>query len=437
MAVAVAVAAKAAQISPKRLRTQAESVAVKARVEASTVAFFAHQINQRPAFILEDVIGDKAVFSGLVAIGPRSATIDAMLADTAAYAPTGPTSGLPPPGLSATSPSGKRRSGGMRFRPILGFILVLAPLLVRSVRAERKTEVDVVVDMTPEGRKVLHPGPGHPVYYLPVVGGYQELGSLVAGEKPPRPRDVIHLLAVELAKQDYLVMNPAPYRNKEGQLTFADGTPVTVPARPRRREAFVLNEPGDIPLTEAMLEDSDGPYAAHRSSTTDPGAAPSFLAEVLRTVDPVHGPIMKGMPSLILAIHWGYMNPEIEDFGAPDDPTQKVFFNQNQMLALVGGNTLNNLDLDFEREEVMQGAEQDRYFVVVSAYDFAPYARSHKKILLWQAKMSVPSNGVIFEQVLGPLVQVGGPMFGRETTRPKMVMAPVTPEGKVEVGPLR
>jgi hypothetical protein len=157
---------------------------------------------------------------------------------------------------------------------------------------------------------------------------------------------------------------------------------------------------------------------------------------VLRTVDPVHGTTIKGMPTLVLVIHWGYLNPEIEDLSGTGDPTQTVNFNQNQVLALVAGNTLNNLDLDFEREEVMQGAERDRYFVIVSAYDFASYLRSKAKVLLWQAKMSVPSDGVNFEQVLGPLIQVGGPMFGRETTRPKMIMAPITPEGKVEIGPI-
>jgi len=60
--------------------------AVTARIEASTQEFFSHQITQRPAYVIEDAIGDKAVFSGLVKIEPLAATIDAMLADTAAYA---------------------------------------------------------------------------------------------------------------------------------------------------------------------------------------------------------------------------------------------------------------------------------------------------------------------------------------------------------------
>lgn len=85
---AVAVAAKAGgkKLTATKLRAAAESAAVRARVEASTQEFLAHQVNQRPAFVLTDAIGDKAVFSGLVRLEPLVATIDAMLADTAAYA---------------------------------------------------------------------------------------------------------------------------------------------------------------------------------------------------------------------------------------------------------------------------------------------------------------------------------------------------------------
>ena len=85
-AVAIAAQAGGKKLNAKKLRAAAESSAVRARVEASTKEFFAHQIGQRPAFVLEDAIGDKAVFSGVVRIEPLAATIDAMLADTAAYA---------------------------------------------------------------------------------------------------------------------------------------------------------------------------------------------------------------------------------------------------------------------------------------------------------------------------------------------------------------
>ncbi len=96
LATAVKVAAKAGKIDGKKLRAAAESKTVKDRVATSTLEFFSHQINQRPAFILGDAIGDKAVFSGLVRIEPLAATIDAMLADTAAYAAHKTHHGVPP-----------------------------------------------------------------------------------------------------------------------------------------------------------------------------------------------------------------------------------------------------------------------------------------------------------------------------------------------------
>jgi len=230
-------------------------------------------------------------------------------------------------------------------------------------------QVDIVVDMTPEGRKVVHPTPDKPAYYFPIIGGYKEMGALVAGEKPPVPASVVHLVAVELAKEGYLSCRPHQ-----------------VPATPGNPARLVMDH----------------------------------------------------QPDLLMVVHWGYLNPQIDDFGTdPDDPSSKVFFNQNQMLALVGGNTLTNLDMNFEREDVMQAAEQDRYFVSIMAYDARPYFAQEgkkRKILLWQAKMSVPSNGVDFSTVMTALVTAGGPLLGRETTRPKMLMAPLTPEGHVEIG---
>lgn len=96
LTLAAAVAAKAAKLDAAKLRRRAESAAVRARVDASTAEFFAHQINQRPAFIVTDAIGDKAVFSGLVRLAPLAATIDAMLADTNAYAAHAAHHGKPP-----------------------------------------------------------------------------------------------------------------------------------------------------------------------------------------------------------------------------------------------------------------------------------------------------------------------------------------------------
>lgn len=94
--VAVEIAAKAGGLDAARLRARAKSPEVAARMEATTAEFFALQVAQRPTFVLEDAIGDKAVFSGLVRLEPLAATIDAMLADTAGYAAYRAQHGAPP-----------------------------------------------------------------------------------------------------------------------------------------------------------------------------------------------------------------------------------------------------------------------------------------------------------------------------------------------------
>lgn len=86
MAVSVEVGAAAIGVKAPDLRARAESAEVRARVDASTRLFHAHQITQRPAWVLESGIGDKVVVSGLWVPGPLCAAIDAMLADAAAYA---------------------------------------------------------------------------------------------------------------------------------------------------------------------------------------------------------------------------------------------------------------------------------------------------------------------------------------------------------------
>ena len=96
VAVAAAVASGSGKLDARKLRAAAGSDAVRARVEASTKEFYAHQIDQRPAFVLTDAIGDKAVFSGLVRLAPLAATIDAMIADTTAYAAHAVHYGNPP-----------------------------------------------------------------------------------------------------------------------------------------------------------------------------------------------------------------------------------------------------------------------------------------------------------------------------------------------------
>ncbi|HEX5223414.1 MAG TPA: disulfide bond formation protein DsbA [Verrucomicrobiae bacterium] len=83
--VAIEVAAKAAKLNKAKLLARAKSAAVAARVKKSSAEFDALQVTQRPTFLIESAIGDRAVFSGIVRIEPLAAALDALLADQAAY----------------------------------------------------------------------------------------------------------------------------------------------------------------------------------------------------------------------------------------------------------------------------------------------------------------------------------------------------------------
>ncbi|MFN0067621.1 MAG: DsbA family protein [Limisphaerales bacterium] len=84
--IAAKAGADAAGLDAAKLLALARSPAVEQRVRAGTAAFHALQVSQRPAFVVEDTIGDRAVISGLWTAAPLIAVIEAMLADAAAYA---------------------------------------------------------------------------------------------------------------------------------------------------------------------------------------------------------------------------------------------------------------------------------------------------------------------------------------------------------------
>lgn len=83
---AVRIAAKAGGLTPAALRNATQSPDVLERVATSTAAFHAMGVAQRPTFVVENTIGDRAVLSGTWQAAPIAAAIEAMLADAAAYA---------------------------------------------------------------------------------------------------------------------------------------------------------------------------------------------------------------------------------------------------------------------------------------------------------------------------------------------------------------
>ena len=95
--VAAAVGARAGNLDQAKLLEQAQSPEVEERARASTVEFHALKVTQRPTFVIESEIGDRAIFSGIATLPPLVATIEAILDDLAAYESHAAHFGTPPP----------------------------------------------------------------------------------------------------------------------------------------------------------------------------------------------------------------------------------------------------------------------------------------------------------------------------------------------------
>jgi predicted DsbA family dithiol-disulfide isomerase len=93
---AAEVGAAAANLVPEKLLERARQASVETRARASTAEFHALQVSQRPTFVIESNIGDKAVLSGLATATPLIAVIEAMRADSSAYASHAAHFGGPP-----------------------------------------------------------------------------------------------------------------------------------------------------------------------------------------------------------------------------------------------------------------------------------------------------------------------------------------------------
>jgi predicted DsbA family dithiol-disulfide isomerase len=84
-AIAAGIGAAAAGLDADELLRRAQSSEVLAVARATTAEFHTLQALQRPAFLLENAIGDRAMFSGLARVEPLAAALDAMLDDAAGY----------------------------------------------------------------------------------------------------------------------------------------------------------------------------------------------------------------------------------------------------------------------------------------------------------------------------------------------------------------
>jgi len=78
-------AARAGGIDRAKLLDRARSSDIEKKVRSDTAEFHKLQVTQRPTFVVDTEIGDRAVFSGFAKLDPIAAAVDAMIEDADAY----------------------------------------------------------------------------------------------------------------------------------------------------------------------------------------------------------------------------------------------------------------------------------------------------------------------------------------------------------------
>jgi hypothetical protein len=90
--------------------------------------------------------------------------------------------------------------------------------------------------------------------------------------------------------------------------------------------------------------------------------------------------------------------------------------------------------LEYERRDMLNELEEERYFVVLMAYDFQLMRRERKHKLLWETRFSVSERRKEFDHVLPALALQASTYFGADS---KGLVYDEIPLGHVDIGQVK
>ncbi len=82
-------------------------------------------------------------------------------------------------------------------------------------------------------------------------------------------------------------------------------------------------------------------------------------------------------------------------------------------------------------QDVITELEEDRYFVVLKAFDFHALAVEKRWKLMWEARFSIPARHNAFDQQLAAMAMLASQYFGQDEQR---LIRQAIKEGRVEIG---
>ena len=286
-----------------------------------------------------------------------------------------------------------------------------------SKKTSRGLQVLVSADArpSPEG---FRPKPGQPVLYL-FGQTRQTLGDSVAGVKMPDPAVVEKAIVAELAKQGFV----------KAEL----GGPIP--------SIYILAIVGDSNFEEPRI-DLDNPL-------NDGEIAPFMYQVNVRSLlerNLLSGKVTADLETLF--------DPDRR--ASPDEQEAKEMIlneamrlrfraspraqDKKKIMALVGADKIERGLSDktvsnSEAEAMAWSVYENRYFVTLSAFDAARWAKK-ERVLLWRTTMIIDWRKDLAAELPSMLAQAG-PMFGTDVAVPALLDNRDKRKGQVDVGPLK
>jgi hypothetical protein len=106
-------------------------------------------------------------------------------------------------------------------------------------------------------------------------------------------------------------------------------------------------------------------------------------------------------------------------------------YDSTGMIGTDYGLELRRTPLKYRRDELISEIEENRYFVVLMAYDFQLMWKEKKHKLLWETRFSISERRNQFDKALPVMADYASKYFGKDS---KGLLRTRVPEGRVDIG---
>jgi hypothetical protein len=90
--------------------------------------------------------------------------------------------------------------------------------------------------------------------------------------------------------------------------------------------------------------------------------------------------------------------------------------------------------LGYRKADMLNELEEDRYFVVLTAFDYQKLVKEKKQKFLWEVRFSIREHGTAFDDRIKGMAELASDYFGRNSGG---LRHDTLPEGNVEIGPVK